>query len=1328
MSRRHRILPLLICLFLAASPLVSAPASAQLSLFGLKNTLVQFALDQINVPGSLEITVEAVEEPGDGATDLVGVAVADSQGVWLRIGRVSMNWNPSRLTAGEVFITKLTADDVQVLRQPVPAPADDSAPAPEEGGAEPLTWPRSPIAVTVEGLKLTRVRIAGGVLGPSPLAFDASGRFEDKGDVQAAALAMDRTDDVTGTIRFDYTRNFATDLLRLMLNAQEAPGGLVAEMAGLPPDVAAEVRLEGEAPIADWRADLLARIDDIGRLEGGIGVASVQPLSLTLDVRAAAQGRMQTDGGPWLADPVDLHADLTLGDDGVLDLKQLAVDSTFGMVRAAGSLDTVSGRVDATAVVDVPRLGPPALSAGTITALRFDGRLAGTLEQLEATGEFTVADVSTDALTANGVRLDGQVMLAGETVRFGLQGRADGLTADRLDLSQGQGVTLDLAGALEGETLTLARLELDGPLVRGDADGTVALADETLALRYKVSVPDLAPVAAAYDANAAGSLTSAGDLTGPFAAATIKAATTLDGFAFDSQPVGDARLQHDFTLADAITGTLALTADTRDYGPVRAAAGVKLDGDALTVDDLTASALGVRAASAGPVTANLVSGLAEGRLTWRAADLATVAKLAGTPLAGQARGEVTLKPSDGRQDVTLALTLENGRTGDTALALLTLNGSVRDALGEVPSVNATAHAEGIEAGRTSLGPVDLTLKGPLNRAGLELTLAGIAPDGRAIAADATARLDLLGQPLAVTVSALTARYDKHEARLLQPLQLTSGGGRTRAEGLRLAVPGGELTGKLDLRGQRLQTALNASFSDIGPLAGIAGLPVEGGRLEATAAYDSRAPASVTLRLADLQMAELPDGGDAIGATITAAWDGRQATATAEITGGFGDPILADASMALRPSAGFAPTPSAQAPLAGHIRWSGRAERLWSLVPAADHYLEGAVDVDLTLGGTFAEPEISGRSDIADGRYENLEAGTVLTRLNAKSSVGADGSYTVTLEAQDPAGAPLNGQVTVSGGELDASINTRETLLVRRNDVTALVTAAITAKGTLLRPEVAGDVLIDRAEVRLVHAVPPSIAELGNVRIKGAPQPRPKPAEEGRIGLNLRVHAPANIFVRGRGLDSEWRMDLAVTGTAAKPRVTGSIDRIRGQLSLLGKAFDLERGQVRFTNPVAIDPELDIAMLRSAEGIRGGIVISGPVSAPELDFVSTPALPRSEVMPRLLFNRSAQSLTPLEGLELASSIATLMDGSGGTLDRVRGAIGLDVLRVEDTGNGTGVTVGRNVAPGVFVGATQPIDGTSPSVRVEVEVLDEVVVESETGAQSGSSVGVKWKRDF
>ncbi|MCA8928782.1 MAG: translocation/assembly module TamB domain-containing protein [Alphaproteobacteria bacterium] len=1326
MSRR-RFLPLLFVLTLAAAPLLPAPAAA-LSLFGLKNSLIQFALDQINVPGSLEITVDKVEDPEEGGTDLLGVSIADAQGVWLRIGKVSMNWNPSRLVQGEVFVTKLTADDVEVLRKPVPAPPDPAAEKPaEDAAAGRLAWPRSPIAVTVEGMKLTRVRIAGGVLGPSPLAFDAGGHFRDEGDVQSAALSLDRTDAVTGTIRFDYTRNFQTDLLRLVLNAHEAPGGVVAELAGLPPDAAADVQVQGEAPVADWRAQMTAKIDDMGRVQGEVGVASVQPLAVTLDVWAQAEGQLQAQAAPWLADPVGLRADLTAREDGVLDLRDLVLGLNFGQVQAAGTFDPGSGAVDATAKIDVDRLGDPLVAFGTVEGLHFDGKVGGTTDRLTGDGRFRLASVRADALAVDDLDVKGQVTLAGSDLAFQVQGAAARLLADKLDLAKGRPVTLDLAGALAGKTLTLEHLALDGPVLTGKAGGTVELADQTLDLHYEVRVPDLTPVAGPYDVKAAGAVVSKGDFAGPFATARLKAATELQNFAMDGRRVGNARLQHDIALGKAITGAVRLAANTVDYGPVKATADLRLAGDSLTVTGLTADALGVAAAGDGPVSADLAAGLVEGRLNWRAADLKTLARLAGTDLAGRAEGSLALQPVQGRQDATVAMTLANGRAASARLSRLTVKAALRDALGAVPVVDATVHGEGIEASKARLGPVDLTLKGPLNKAALALKLAGKAPDDKPIAAESAAVLDLLGQPLTVTVSSLTASHDTTEARLLQPLTLTSGQGRTRVDGLRLGVPGGEIAGKADLLGQRLKAALTATFGDLGPLAKLASLPIEGGRLDAKVDYDSRAPASADLRFTDLQLADLPGKGNALGAQVTAAWDGREAKASAAISGNFGDPIRVDGTLGLRPG-GLVPQPRKSAPLAGHVRWQGRLERLWALVPAADNYMAGAADVDLTLGGTFGAPTVAGRTDITNGRYENLQVGTVLTDLNARSSVGADGTYKVTLEAKDPSGAPVTGHVAVQGTALDAAIDTKKALLVRRADATALVTAAIKATGTLTHPDVKGDVLVDRAEIRLVHAVPPSIAELGEVRVKGAPKPKPKPKKEGRIGLDIRVHAPGNLFVRGRGLDSEWKMDLKVGGTASKPRVTGSIDKVRGQLSLLGKAFDLNRGQISFSDPTAVDPALDVALLRTSDGITGGITITGPASKPTMDFTSTPSLPQSEIMPRLLFGQSAQSLSPLQALDLANGIATLMDGGAGTLDRVRGAIGLDVLRVDNSGDSTGVTVGQNVAEGVFVGATQPIDGTPPKVRVEVEVLDDIVVDSEAGVQGNSSVGVKWRRDF
>ncbi|MEO1001086.1 MAG: hypothetical protein AAFW69_10890, partial [Pseudomonadota bacterium] len=138
--------------------LLPVPVAAQF--LGFTNGLVDFALEQISVEGELEITAEGVEQPEDGATDIVGIRVADGRGVWLEIDRVSMRWNARRLLRGEVEVSRLAAEGVRVLRRPDPSGVEvsvneESALAEEDG--DPFDWPRSPITLRIDELAALRV-------------------------------------------------------------------------------------------------------------------------------------------------------------------------------------------------------------------------------------------------------------------------------------------------------------------------------------------------------------------------------------------------------------------------------------------------------------------------------------------------------------------------------------------------------------------------------------------------------------------------------------------------------------------------------------------------------------------------------------------------------------------------------------------------------------------------------------------------------------------------------------------------------------------------------------------------------------------------------------------------------------------------------------------------------------------------------------------------------------------------------------------------------------------------------------------------------------------
>ncbi|MEM9199927.1 MAG: hypothetical protein AAGD12_19000, partial [Pseudomonadota bacterium] len=258
---RAVLIALLAVLFLPLA--LAAPTRAETSIFDVRSQLVQLLLSQISTPGSFEVTVETVESPGEGVTQLLGVKVSDQVGIWAEAAEVSLQWDASRLLSGELDVPLILVRDLTVTRGPA-----EGAEAPElresddpPGTVSPFDWPRAPVAVILREMRLENIVLEAPVLGHA-IAFDAVGRAEDQGDIQAALLAITRRDQVAGTISLDYQRDFAANSIALTLEAAEAAGGLVAALAGLPADSASTLSLTADGPRDDWRVRFAAATED----------------------------------------------------------------------------------------------------------------------------------------------------------------------------------------------------------------------------------------------------------------------------------------------------------------------------------------------------------------------------------------------------------------------------------------------------------------------------------------------------------------------------------------------------------------------------------------------------------------------------------------------------------------------------------------------------------------------------------------------------------------------------------------------------------------------------------------------------------------------------------------------------------------------------------------------------------------------------------------------------------------------------------------------------------------------------------------------------------
>jgi translocation and assembly module TamB len=410
----------------------------------------------------------------------------------------------------------------------------------------------------------------------------------------------------------------------------------------------------------------------------------------------------------------------------------------------------------------------------------------------------------------------------------------------------------------------------------------------------------------------------------------------------------------------------------------------------------------------------------------------------------------------------------------------------------------------------------------------------------------------------------------------------------------------------------------------------------------------------------------------------------------------------------------------------------------------DQPVSGRATLALRLAGTVGQPQLDGSAELVGGRYANPALGVTLDALNAKLIGRGSRLELASLSASDGGKGSLSGQGAIDFSAakpaFDGSVQL-SSFAIQRDDATAVANAALRFGGGADGGQVSGKVTIDQANITLPDQLPPAIVKIDVVEINGSrtatitPGPT-KPQRESTlpVALSLTIDLPGRIFVRGRGLDSEWRGRLAIQGTADKPSIQGTLSLVRGRLALLGRTLTLSDGQINFPGGATLDPILDITATATTTNLTATIKITGRASQPTLTITSDPPMPQDEILAEVLFNKQVTQLSAAEALQLAQGVATLtMGGGGGIVDQIRKATGLDVIDVQSgdstTGaSGSALSVGKYLSDRVFVTATQGLSAASSRAGVEIYLTKQLTVKTDAGAAADSTLGLNWKLDY
>ena len=1281
-----------------------------------------------------EVRVEGLSGSFPRAFRAQSLTLADASGPYLTGRDVAVDWQPLRMLHGAIIVDRLTSAEIRLLRLPK-----------SNGNSSSKS-----LNIKVKSFSIGRLDLPASLTG-TPASLTASGTLEQRPD-GTEALSLDaRRLDSGGLYRV--TARLTPREVALSAHIEEPAQGLLARLAGLPNLGAIHLMASLSGPRTAIATNFAVTAGPLSAHAKGTIDLARKSADLTLD--AAAPSMKPRPGVSWQS--VSLHARVA-GPfarpflNGTLDLERLsAAGAEIGRIAAAIRGDEgearlkamVSGIVLPGPAKDLLAAAPLTLSAdahlgeaGRPVSFTLDHPLIAASGIARTEGEpslnatITLPDLAPLA-SLGGVALKGQGHL-----RIAAEEGADGLALNLeggLGLSGGMAPLLALLGPaprfslavrLAGSDVHLSHLSLSGTALSLGAQGS--LVAQKLALGWTASLRDLSVLAV----GVSGMLDAKGQVDGPMDSLALDADLTgrLGAANFSPEPVRAHLAVHG--LPDTPTAELT-AAGTIVGAPLRLALSAARSAGTLTVAIHEAE---WKSARAGGRLAIRGSNAPSGKINFSINSLEDFSQILHAPVRGSIAGSLSaaaLPASSGPPRLTLDLTAENLAASGASVGNAVLAANILDPLGD-RRLEARLTLTGIAAGGLTGASAQLSASGPMNAVALQVSASTPAFNGASVAATAT--LDSTRSE--VNLSALTAHWHGTTLRLLAPARIAYAPGLSVAN-LGLGMAGAEFSANgriqpdlaLTVGAHNITPALLAPFAP--------GLQAKG-RLDADATLSGSlaAPAGhLSIRGSGLGLAsEFTAGLPPASLQATADLAGREARITAGLSAGASTHLTLFGTVPLAP--------------AGALNLAARGAIdlgiLDPILTAEGRRVEGTLALDAEVTGSTAKPVLTGTVRLSGGTLVDYANGVSIRDLSGEISAAGDTVRIARLEGRAGTGTiGLSGSIGVFAPDLPVNlvITARDAELPQSDLMTMRFDSDLAIRGEAEGNLAAsGTVRIRRAEIRIPDRLPPSIPVLHVVRAGSKPPPPSAPGPD--IALNLTISAAREIFVRGRGINTEFGGHIHIGGTAASPLPEGNFTLVRGQVSLAGKTLTFSSGTIGFNGNSPEDPTLDLVATTETASTTATLTIGGTAESPTVTLSSTPELPQDQILATLLFGTNSSSLSPFQIAEIANSLTTLTGvgpSTGDPLGALRSGLGLDQLSVGSSANGSPtLQAGRYLAPGVYVGANQSASGGGSQAEVQINLTKQLQLNATVGAgpanatgatsTSGTSVGITYQFQY
>jgi translocation and assembly module TamB len=346
---------------------------------------------------------------------------------------------------------------------------------------------------------------------------------------------------------------------------------------------------------------------------------------------------------------------------------------------------------------------------------------------------------------------------------------------------------------------------------------------------------------------------------------------------------------------------------------------------------------------------------------------------------------------------------------------------------------------------------------------------------------------------------------------------------------------------------------------------------------------------------------------------------------------------------------------------------------------------GTVSLNFAAGNTIEKPDLEGSVDFHDVDLAYGDFPNGINHLNGALKFD-QGRLTVNDLKATSGGGDLvfGGFITYQQGiYADLSINANQVRVRYPAGISTTFNSKLRIQGTLKNALVSGGVVLTRLSIS-------SGLDASSLSSNGISPPPDPTAFGNRIRLDVHVTSAPQLDVNNSYAKIAGDADLHVRGTAVDPSVLGNISITEGDATFAGTHYVLQHGDIYFTNPVKIDPTIDIEASAHVEDYDVIIGLHGTPEKLVPTFRSEPPLSEQDVFSLLALGRTQEEQAIYSEQQSQAGVNSTADSLlGGALNatvssRINklfggGSVKIDPTFVSGSGNSTArITVQQQVS--------------------------------------------------